>query len=1282
MKFKYRFSIPKIKCKEDISTGFLVSEDKVITTVHSIKEYLMDNTNLIEIIFIDKNGNKISRIGTPILPENGEIEAFEIIALKLNETIEDIDYLECIKYTFENVEEAFTYGYPAVRQNDGTLIEVKVLGYLKNRDLDITVKDPIRDYQGCSGGPLIHKNYVVGVALVQISEGGIPSRIDFVNLNKYEQYFKEIGLELFEKSSDIYKFEEYLMSCTNPKISLNFFDYEEKKFENNFLKMLSTQGTIYLQGKTKEEVMGYALYIIKNKARHLIPKVMIVDGLEKWNELKGYCENKILIPNFNSNEITIIPNNINVILYGEEDFLGNKEPLKLNKRTLENMRDKLNREIDDLTIAHQLVSQCNGLYSIFKRKVFEGKSGKPRWEEHSDLNLIPALLASSWKNNTKDKSFIERLTSINYELFIESIQCVTNGEDPFILHYNTGYEDIFKLANVEESWEILFSKITQETLQLFETLTLEVLSEIPAKYDLPLDDHYRSGLLTKESLEYSSTLKKGIIRSLIVIALKENSITCDKKRFVDNIIERLLTETKESKQWFAIAEFLPLLAEASPQIFIDFLEREVDNSESKIWTLFENVADGLWGRNYYTHVLWALEKLLCLEDVAPRSIKVLTKLAERKINYKISNSPMSSLSQALSGWFHQVNISIEDKIELVEYVVENSTIGWELLEEILPNRNNSGIVSSMNYFKYRPYEFKYKLEYSDQLFKTYKAYTLIAINATDRDLIKWGLIFDKCLFIELGLYDLVKEELDKVLSNNILDEQKYVFKEKIRDIIYRHRYFKDSAWALSGENVEKIEELFNLIVFECDTYNYLHLFTNEKLISLNPIPYDRSERIDWDKERQELKETRLKALKSIVDNRDDSIWNLVKLLKIYDTTNRSQHAIGEILASEFNQYNLNFKVLEEALDNSAETLFISYINTVYIRNGIKVIESVLELLKENDELVISILKVARIDQRILEILDSLSDDIKIKYWRNITIHWDIVEKPVKEIVWSKLLEYKNFNALLSIIDIYFKKDLEKNLMVLEGILSNKDVFEINSQNSYLIIEVFQNIYTESNPNIERSLYLRICYLEWAYFSLLVDQLPPKYLMEELKTDPTFLALLIQAAYKSSKDDNVIDELKKALGKQAWNILYKLKFCPCVDKDNNISEEKLEVWIKIFLEEIDKNGQSKIGRQILGECFAYSPRDNEDTFPHRVVCKTFERYYTEDIGKGFVLGVLNSRGVYWGTSGREEEKLAAKYESYARKIRIKYPRVSCELLKISEDYKRQAFQERERASYDL
>lgn len=57
----------------------------------------------------------------------------------------------------------------------------------------------------------------------------------------------------------------------------------------------------------------------------------------------------------------------------------------------------------------------------------------------------------------------------------------------------------------------------------------------------------------------------------------------------------------------------------------------------------------------------------------------------------------------------------------------------ELLEQVLPDRSNHGAVLSITRLDYRPYEFRHKLEYSNQLFKTYENYTSIAINAAKND---------------------------------------------------------------------------------------------------------------------------------------------------------------------------------------------------------------------------------------------------------------------------------------------------------------------------------------------------------------------------------------------------------------------------------------------------------------------------------------------------------------------------------------------------------------------
>ncbi len=61
----------------------------------------------------------------------------------------------------------------------------------------------------------------------------------------------------------------------------------------------------------------------------------------------------------------------------------------------------------------------------------------------------------------------------------------------------------------------------------------------------------------------------------------------------------------------------------------------------------------------------------------------------------------------------------------------------------------------------------------------------------------------------------------------------------------------------------------------------------------------------------------------------------------------------------------------------------------------------------------------------MELLSAYTEELQDKYWTDFVIYWDIVDNRVKEEVWLKLLKYKNFNALLRMIDLYFQKDLEK-----------------------------------------------------------------------------------------------------------------------------------------------------------------------------------------------------------------------------------------------------------------
>ncbi|MFC4557316.1 NACHT domain-containing protein [Virgibacillus kekensis] len=219
MDFSYRLSIPKIKCGESISSGFLVRKNIVITALHSINPYLANEEAEVKVIFINEKGQERKVIAEPLLPEDGKWKDYQIIALKLEEEISDINILECMDYKFNYTTDCYTYGYPAVRELNGTLIDLEIIGELKktvgssyDKNLDVKVKsDSIKDYSGCSGGPLLFNNRVIGVMLNQSSESGEASRLSAVSLYLYNEYFKWLDLPLIGKDYDL-DYEGYLKS--------------------------------------------------------------------------------------------------------------------------------------------------------------------------------------------------------------------------------------------------------------------------------------------------------------------------------------------------------------------------------------------------------------------------------------------------------------------------------------------------------------------------------------------------------------------------------------------------------------------------------------------------------------------------------------------------------------------------------------------------------------------------------------------------------------------------------------------------------------------------------------------------------------------------------------------------------------------------------------------------------------------------------------------------------------------------------------------------------------
>ena len=161
------------------------------------------------------------------------------------------------------------------------------------------------------------------------------------------------------------------------------------------------------------------------------------------------------------------------------------------------------------------------------------------------------------------------------------------------------------------------------------------------------------------------------------------------------------------------------------------------------------------------------------------------------------------------------------------------------------------------------------------------------------------------------------------------------------------------------------------------------------------------------------------------------------------------------------------------------------------------------------------------------------------------------------------------------------------------------------------------------------------------------------------------------------------ELKAALGRRAWSLLFDWHRTPGLQKDGTLNEAHLKEWVARARALGRENERSVITLIQIGHALAHSPRDEDGAWPHRAVRDIIDDIANPRLESGFSCQVFNNRGVTTRgltDGGAQERALATSYENDAAQMSDLWPRTASVLRSLAEDYKRHA--EREDLSADL
>lgn len=1116
-----------------------------------------------------------------------------------------------------------------------------------------------------------------------------PEEYDKVFLNDFRNENKQDHIEisenvrgLEEKIDELKMYGTNIITCdelnkwyiTNTKnqCTLELFNHGNKEFANELLSQLS-KSAINIKGENVFETVAYIAYLFLNDERFIEYKykLRIVEDEESWSKLsKSNFSNYIFINRFNNiDHLEIIEKNKCVFVYGKNDYSKSKDLIKLDKRFFRNLIDKVTQCGFDHQEAYDISRVSRNNYTILMRQLYLGKQKEPIWANLELYKiLLPAMIINQWLD--KDAVFFELLldNKLSYDDYIKKLEGINNDQDPFFVVHKTWYNNNkYMISDPEDVWDFFGGLIDNSLFDKLEPMIDLILGEIDPKFELPTEQHYYASILGYVP-QFSNELKNGFIETLIYLSRPQSMISHSIKKKIKDTLDKVNT----NKEWFSISEVLPLIFEINPDAVLSKFEAELDKEDSGLVNLFvEKSDDFLTGRNYYTHVIWTLEKALYLKNYVFRSIAILSKLMDFNIEYKMSNSPLNTLYNALVAWSHEYIYSINEKIEYVSYIVENTTNGWLLLKELLPS-NRGGAISNLSRPKYTSYLLSDELKWKKQIFDTYYKYYQIALDNVNGKVDNLCVFYEDSLFFNFGMHEILKITTLELIEK-FTDQEKYVLYKKVYSLISRNRHYQTAEWAQSEENMKKLEnEILDKIEFQDESYKYQYIFETYHDILLNPFVFEGNDYHNSITENQKLEdELRRNSFEKLLELNIN--WN--EFFRRFDKD--TPNTIGVYLADAKNDIAFIEEISKSLADDNRFSILAAYYGSLYSIFGLGIVDSFINSKKLNEKQYLELmLSRVQLNKTTLEFLDKLSEEHKELFWiiNNSAYH---VKEEVKDYALDNYIKYRNANTLIELAD-HYSYSTDKLINVLEVVKESNIIH--NQMTSYHIERIFKRIYEDNFPKEEIS--QQVMNLEIYFLPILGKKNRLKYLKYNLSRNPILSAELIKYSYKSEncKKEKVLDEHEKRLAEIYYSILSSIKFSPTNDGVGLIDYHALKEWCNKFISAVTQNNQKKIGLLYLGHFFANTNIVKEGEFPQESVKQVIEDMFHEELLRGFSIEIHNSLGVRTISDGSSYLDLAKKYNNYAQNSKM-HPKTQKILNEISESFYRDYESEKESAKYD-
>lgn len=904
-----------------------------------------------------------------------------------------------------------------------------------------------------------------------------------------------------------------------------------------------------------------------------------------------------------------------------------------------------------------------GNKSLLALQRVSAKLGQPdpdEWaDDLSDRMVRRAWLAGAWSHlRSGDVEVLEALTGGSPDDVEERLQSLIRRPDPLF----TRVGSTWAVVSLEDSWRTARHAIREADLEALERAVQTVLAAVDPSLELLPDERWTAGIYGKVRV-HSTDLRKGLARSIALLGSHGDEARLaggrSARQWAERVVWSLLRRANEDPSgqlWASIEDVLPLLAEAAPDVFLRSAAEAISGDDPLLAKLFQDQSDSWRVSSPHTGLLWALESIAWSSRHVGFASEILARLAELDPGGRLSNRPASSLRAIFRPWLPQTSAPVETRIMTLDALLErHEDVTWKLMLSLLPEHHAVGMPTHKPRFR----------DWADvgdravtrsEYFRVVEAVAERVLHLAATEPARWTEVIPEFDRLPKASRTTVIAHLQELDTDGLEEDKSRAIWNALEEFIRRHREFPEADWSVGEDWLTSLSAIAARVRPVRASEQHQWLF-DDWHPNLGAFLRD-----DYEARGREIDRARERAVSQIITEEGfPALTALAQVVKL-------PWAVGSALARSDGELDL------EALSllDSDDTSLVQFADGFARTRGAGQATMVRQWLKGFDGRPVAqarLLLTLDDVQDAWAMLTDLPEEVDSAYWTEFAPYGRGADFPHTSEAARQLLRHGRAAMAVDALSLYARRDAVEVDVVVEalnnfGNVKDPEVGLVSEHDLTTLLDYLRS------HGVDETVLAR---LEWKFLPALHDESRATSLQRLVARDPASFVQLIEFAFKSSGQGDEAEgpRVSPELAANAYRFLREWRVVPGTNDDGVVEQEGLETWLRDVRARLDESGRLELGELQIGEVFAHSPRESDETFPARAIRNVLEAAPNDRFERGFIIGLHNKRGVTsrgMTDGGKQEYELARQYDQWAARVEATHPRTAGALRSVGDSYR--------------